>query len=114
MLVAEEMRRVLWYFWWKRTSWLQKAPQRNDVRDDIREGLAGYAAKQVAVLDGLATQFANEWYLVLAAHRLETDWPEKYLEKWRGIDVDMEMIGNQGGYSGGDDGDGDTDDDVDF
>jgi hypothetical protein len=93
MLLVEEMRRVLWFFWWKRMSWLERAKQCQDVRADLREGLAGYAAKQVAILDGLGAQFADDWYLVLMTHGLDTDWPEKYVKRWRGVKMDTEYGG---------------------
>jgi hypothetical protein len=91
-LLVEEMRRVLWFFWWRRTSWLEKGQECGHVREDLKEGLAGYAAKQAAILEGLGEQFANEWYLTLVSHGLDTEWPRRYLEKWSGIDLDLEKV----------------------
>jgi hypothetical protein len=103
LLVVEEMRRVLWFFWWKRMSWMKMADQREDLRPDLQEGLAGYAAKQAAVLDNLGTWFANDWYVILLANGLETEWLEKYVGKWKGFVADTGSVDFNNAESGEED-----------
>jgi hypothetical protein len=45
----------------------------------VREGLFAYSCKQAAILDGMAKQFANEWYPFLAAHGCVMEWPTEYV-----------------------------------
>jgi hypothetical protein len=87
-LITEEMRRVLWFARWKKNWWIARGELREDERLDIKEGLVAYAAKQAAVWEKLATNFAEEWYPLLVAHSLPTDWPEEYLERWVGMSGD--------------------------
>jgi hypothetical protein len=98
------MRRVLWFARWKKNWWIARGELRKEERLDIREGLGAYAAKQAAVWEKLAAHFAKEWYPLMAAHSLPTEWPEEYLEGWVSISSDKS-------YSMAVDGGGDDDDD---
>jgi hypothetical protein len=102
-LITEEMRRVLWFASWKKTWWIDRGELRKDEEFDIKEGLVAYAAKQAAVWEKLATDFAKEWYPLLVAHSLPTEWPEEYLQRWVGMSGDESLVVDGGG--GDDDGD---------
>jgi hypothetical protein len=77
-LLAEEMRRVLQFLVWRKNWWLDQGQQREDARSDIKEGLMAYAAKQAAILQQMAYQFAEEWYPLVVEYGLDVEWPEEY------------------------------------
>lgn len=55
------MRRVLSFFAWKAKSWRERASQRQDAYDNLREGLGAYAARQAATYDALRIACKIEW-----------------------------------------------------
>jgi len=57
---------------------LEQAHQRENARSDIKQGLEAYAAKQVAILQQMAHQFAEEWYPLLVGYGINIEWPEEY------------------------------------
>jgi hypothetical protein len=116
-LLVEEMRRVLWYFRWRRQWWHQQANLRHNARADIREGLVAYSSKQAAVLDHLAVRFADEWYSFLTTHGFDTEWPEEYLEgrsHSAGKKIVQDRVGDDSDEYDGDDDIDDLDDEDGF
>jgi hypothetical protein len=79
LLVQEEMRRVIAFLDWKATWWHSQGQCRTDVRDDIKAGLAAYAARQGHLMRHLAETFAALWYPILTDANLQIDWPEHYI-----------------------------------
>jgi hypothetical protein len=79
LLVREEMRRVIMFLDWKATWWDSQGPRRSDVRDDIKAGLAAYAARQACIMQNLAETFAALWYPILTAANLPIEWPAHYI-----------------------------------
>ena len=79
LLVQEEMRRVIAFLDWKATWWLSQGQRRSDVRDDIKAGLAAYAAQQSNLMQHLAETFAALWYPTLLEANLQIKWPQHYI-----------------------------------
>jgi hypothetical protein len=79
LLVREEMRRVIAFLDWKATWWRSQADRRQDVRNDIKAGLAAYAARQSHLMQHLAETFAAVWYLMLTMANLRIEWPTHYI-----------------------------------
>lgn len=105
ILLAEEMRRVLYFLRWRRQWWLDQAQLRSDARSDIREGLEAYSAKQAQILEDLTLKFADEWYGLLIGNGLNTDWPGDLKEVRKGS-----VLGRSDRSTMGEE-DGDLDDD---
>ena len=79
MLVQEEMRRVIAFLDWKASWWRSQSQCRSDVREDIKAGLASYAARQGHLMQNLAETFAALWYPILLAANLQIEWPAHYV-----------------------------------
>lgn len=79
LLVREEMRQVIIFLDWKATWWHSQGSRRSDVRDDIKAGLAAYAARQAHIMQNLTETFAALWYPVLTAANLPIEWPAHYI-----------------------------------
>lgn len=79
LLVQEEMRRVIAFLDWKATWWRSQGHCRLDVRDDIKAGLAAYAARQSYLMQHLAETFAALWYPTLLEANLQIEWPHHYI-----------------------------------
>ena len=79
LLVQEEMRRVIAFLDWKATWWHSQGQRHTDVRDDIKVGLAAYAARQAHLMQHLAETFAALWYPILTEANLQIEWPTHYI-----------------------------------
>ena len=79
LLVQEEMRRVIAFLDWKATWWHSQGRRHSDVRDDIKAGLAAYAARQSHLMQHLAETFAALWYPTLLEANLRIEWPHHYI-----------------------------------
>lgn len=96
VLLVEEMRRVLWFFKWKREWWVKYAHVRQNVGEDVKEGLVAYSCKQAAILEKMAKHCADEWCVFLLRHGLEMEWPEEYWK--RGVirqEEEVEVVGDE-------------------
>ncbi|KAK7002264.1 CxC2 domain-containing protein [Favolaschia claudopus] len=60
-LLREEMRRVLRFLAWRAGWWEERAVSQREVRDDLRAGLEGYAARQAALARQIARRFKSAW-----------------------------------------------------
>ena len=65
LLVQEEMQRVIAFLDWNATWWYSQGHRHSDVRDDIKAGLAAYAAHQSHLMQHLVETFAALWYPTL-------------------------------------------------
>lgn len=79
MLVTEEMRWVIFFLDWKKVWWSSQAQARTGTPQDIRSGLAAYAAKQEHLMQSLAMHFAAIWYPVLCKNSIDIAWPHLYI-----------------------------------
>ncbi|KAM6493722.1 hypothetical protein JOM56_010083 [Amanita muscaria] len=66
-LLLEEMRRVLQFFEWQESWWLDKAEQKNDLMSTMRtEGLQAYAMRQATLRADLCKHFSHMWQYIPA------------------------------------------------
>jgi hypothetical protein len=75
-LVVEEMRRVIAFLMHKANWWKTQARVRK-VDDELRDGIAAYAAKQSHIMQTMAQRFGEKWYGCLKENDLPTDWPKE-------------------------------------
>ncbi|KAF8333820.1 hypothetical protein F5887DRAFT_892938 [Amanita rubescens] len=81
MIVQEEMRRVLAFFQWKASWWLDQASHRETIDPSVKCGLSAYAHKQAAICLRMATRFALYWHDVLGKHGVNPEWSAQYKTK---------------------------------
>ena len=79
LLLAEEMRRILWFLKWKAEWWTSQQSSRLGIRPDIQEGMTAYSSKQSAILLHIGRRFAEMWYPLLTENQLGTEWPQDFL-----------------------------------
>ena len=79
ILLNEEMRRILCYFEWKARWWMMQRNLWHDATPATRRGINAYAAKQAALVVGMAKSFAKQWYPMLMKHNMPIDWPVEFL-----------------------------------
>ena len=60
-LVKEEMKRVLTFFRWKATSWIERAKNLSTSTDEVDMGAVTYANRQVIILQTMAKTFREKW-----------------------------------------------------
>ena len=72
------MRRVLAFFKWKSSWWLDQRRRRSDEHTAVLHGLAAYAEKQAAVYSRLAAKFARMWLPVLERNGVQPGWGSRY------------------------------------
>jgi hypothetical protein len=94
-LLAEEMRRILWYLQWKSEWWLQQGGARSVASPELREGLAAYAAKQHALLQDMGLRFAVQWWPIVVANGLDTNWPTHFIPKSLQTDIAPRQVDAQ-------------------
>jgi hypothetical protein len=80
-LLAEEMRRILWYLHWRSEWWLRQGVARGDTSLELGEGIVAYAAKQHALLQEMGVRFAAQWWHVVATNGLDVNWPADFIPK---------------------------------
>ncbi len=112
MIVQEEMQRVLAFFQWKASWWLDQASHRETTHPSVQCGLSAYAHKQAAIYLHMATRFALYWLPVLQKHGIDPEWSAEYLKT---LEEEVK-IGRQlvVGEESGDDSDDDNTGDVDL
>jgi hypothetical protein len=78
MILQEEMRRVLSYQKWKAAWWREHALVRNEGEAAVLSGDVGYANKQAAICEGLASKCASHWLPQLKMRGIIPGWAEEY------------------------------------
>lgn len=80
VLLQEEIRRVLRFFEWRSSWWLDQRHRRKDEHASVLRELAAYAEKQAAVYNRLAAKFAGMWLPFLELQGIRPDWTSRYTE----------------------------------
>jgi hypothetical protein len=78
LIIQEEMRRVLAYFEWKSSWWLEQANQRSSLEASVQSGVMAYAHKQSNLSLRMAARCAAHWLPVLKNHGIIPSWGSKY------------------------------------
>jgi hypothetical protein len=78
LIVQEEMRRVLAYFEWRSSWWLEQANRRTHVDPSVQSGVVAYAHKQSSLCLRMAARCAVHWIPVLKKHGIVPTWGSKY------------------------------------
>jgi hypothetical protein len=79
-IIQEEMRRVLAYFEWKSSWWLEQANRRTNLDSSVKSGVVAYAHKQSTLSLRMAARCAAHWLPVIKNHGIIPSWGSKYLE----------------------------------
>jgi hypothetical protein len=78
LIIQEEMRRVLAFFEWKSTWWLEQANRRQNLLPSIKSGVVAYAHKQSSLCLRMAARCAGYWLPVMKKHGIIPTWGGKY------------------------------------
>lgn len=73
------MRRVVTYLHWKASWWDEQASARTKVREDLKDGLQAYAAKQATICHDLASKFMKLWHGFVDSNQLSLVVPARYI-----------------------------------
>ncbi|KAH9851013.1 hypothetical protein C2E23DRAFT_733773 [Lenzites betulinus] len=86
LLLMEEMRRIIKYCEWKASWWRSRAELRSQTASSsVLQGLRAYAAKQVAVWEGLACRCASWWIQYLRTLGPLPEWIAPYARHARKV-----------------------------
>jgi hypothetical protein len=78
LIIQEEMRRVLAYFEWKSSWWLEQANRRSSLEPSVQSGVVAYAHKQSSLSLRMAARCAAHWLPVIKNHGIIPSWGSKY------------------------------------
>jgi len=78
LIIQEEMRRVLAYFEWRSTWWLEQANRRVGLEPSAQSGIVAYAHKQSTLCLRMAICCAAYWLPVMKKHGVTPPWSSKY------------------------------------
>jgi hypothetical protein len=78
LIVQEEMRRVLAYFEWRSSWWLEQGNRRTNLDSSLQSGLVAYAHKQSTLCLRMAARCATYWLPVMKKHGIIPKWGGKY------------------------------------
>jgi hypothetical protein len=78
LIIQEEMRRVLAYFEWRSTWWLEQANRRTSLESSVQSGVVAYAHKQSTLCLRMAARCAAHWLPVMENHGIFPTWGSKY------------------------------------
>jgi hypothetical protein len=78
LIIQEEMRRVLAYFEWRSSWWLEQANRRSSLEPSIESGVVAYAHKQSTLCLRMAARCAAHWLPVMKIHEIIPSWESKY------------------------------------
>jgi len=78
LIIQEEMRRVLEFFGWRSTWWLDQANRRINLDPSIKSGIVAYAHKQSSLCLRMAARCARYWLPVMKKHGIIPTWGSKY------------------------------------
>jgi hypothetical protein len=81
LIIQEEMRRVLAYFEWKSTWWLEQGNRRQGLESSIESGVVAYAHKQANICLCMAARCAVYWLPIMMKYSIDPTWRAKYEEK---------------------------------
>lgn len=81
MIIQEEMRRVVAFFEWRSTWWLEQGNRRTDLEPSIQSGVAAYAHKQADICLRMAARCATYWLPIMKKHGIFPSWGEKYTQR---------------------------------
>lgn len=88
LITQEEMRRVLAYFEWKSSWWLEQANRRTSLEPSVQSGVVAYAHKQSALSLQMAACCAAHWLPVMKNHGINPSWGSKYQVAASGVNWD--------------------------
>ena len=78
LIIQEEMRRVLAFFEWRSTWWLDQANRRKNLESSIKSGIVAYAHKQSSFCLRMVARCAGYWLPVMKKHGIIPTWGSKY------------------------------------
>ena len=78
LIIQEPMRRVLAFFEWRATWWLEQANRRLNLESSVKSGVVAYAHKQSSICLGMAARCAEYWLPVMKKHGIVPTWGGKY------------------------------------
>ena len=78
LIIQEEMRRVLAFFEWRSTWWLDQANLRINLEPSIKSGIIAYAHKQSSLSLRMADRCARYWLPMMKKHGIISSWGSKY------------------------------------
>ena len=78
LIIQEEMRRVLAYFEWRSSWWLEQAKRRTGLESSIQSGVVAYAHKQSSLCLRMAARCAEHWLPVMKKHGIVPTWSGRY------------------------------------
>jgi hypothetical protein len=78
LIIQEEMRRVLAYFEWRSSWWLEQANQRVGLESSVQSGVVAYAHKQSSLCLRMAARCAEHWLPVMKNHGIVPKWSGRY------------------------------------
>ncbi|EDR06772.1 uncharacterized protein LACBIDRAFT_299636 [Laccaria bicolor S238N-H82] len=81
LILQEEMRRVLAFFEWKATWWLQQGIRRQGLESSVHSGIVAYALKQAAICSRMAARCAAYWLPVMERYGITPTWAERYKDE---------------------------------
>lgn len=91
LFLREEMRRAPEFLLWKSKWWLAKAGGRDNVSEDLRSGLDGYAARQAAMFAGMAKHLVDQFRVIAKEYDFVVHWSTELLQV-----VDGELLSTSG------------------
>jgi hypothetical protein len=94
LIVQEEIRRVLVFFKWKSSWWVDCAARRI-VDDDpgLTDGIHAYAYKQAVIQTRMAERCASHWLPVLEQHGITPCWKSDFADEVGTSNVHDQVIG---------------------
>ncbi|KDR76587.1 hypothetical protein GALMADRAFT_67342 [Galerina marginata CBS 339.88] len=78
LILQEEMRRVLAFFEWKASWWLEQGNRRRNLESSVESGLIAYAHKQANICLRMAARCAIDWLPILKEHGIIPTWNVRY------------------------------------
>jgi hypothetical protein len=78
LIIQEEMRRVLAYFEWRSSWWLEQGNRRTGLESSVQSGVMAYAHKQSSLCLRMAARCAVHWLPVMKNHGIAPTWGGKY------------------------------------
>jgi hypothetical protein len=106
LIVQEEIRRVLEFFAWKSSWWIDQAARRM-VEDDtsLVDGIRAYAYKQAEFQTRMAERCASHWLPVLEEKGITPSWKADFADGVRFSTLQDKLIGEDQQFDDDDDSD---------
>ena len=77
-IIQEEMRRVLAFFEWRSSWWLEQGNRRQCLEPSLQSGVGAYAHKQACLCLRMAARCATYWLPIMKKHGITPTWSSKY------------------------------------